>query len=41
MLDFEIRFVHVAVAFLAGVVSQLALKRWAIPRIAELAENRT
>jgi len=41
VLDFEIRFVHVAVAFLTALVSQLALKRWAIPRIAELADNRT
>lgn len=41
MLEFEVRFVHVALAFLAALASQLALKQWAIPRVAELAENKT
>ena len=40
VLDGKIGFIHVALALLAASASRLALKQWALPRIAELAKNK-
>ena len=40
VLDGKIGFIHVALALLAAFASRLALKQWALPRIAELAKNK-
>jgi hypothetical protein len=41
MLALNVRSAYVLVALIATLVSQIALKQWALPRIAELADNKT
>ena len=40
VIDRRIRFVHVALALVIAVLSALALRLWALPRITDLASDR-